>query len=105
MRLTVDLGSEPAGVTLEEPADCARFAVVVGGSGDAPALERALVSASVGRMEQDEALVAVAAVRRLASGSVGVGWEEDFTAMLEYAGGRGWLTEDGVAIRAHVEWH
>lgn len=32
------------------------------------------------------------------------GWESDFTAMLAYAGGKGWLTDDGAGIRAHCEW-
>jgi hypothetical protein len=40
----------------------------------------------------------------LASGSVGDGWEKDFESMLDYARGRGWLTDDAHAIRAHVVW-
>jgi len=92
-------------VTLGEPTDCTRFDVVVHGQGDDAALDRALASASVGVRDKDEVLVSVAAVRRLAAPEVGAGWEADFTAMLDYAAGRGWLTDDASAIRAHVEWH
>jgi hypothetical protein len=96
---------DPASVALEEPAHCGRFHVVVRGTGDAVSLEAALRSSAVGTVDGDgEALVDVAAVRRLAAGSVGETWEGDFTAMLDYARSKGWLSEDGASIRAHVEW-
>jgi hypothetical protein len=104
VHLTVDLGSAPPAVALVEPGDCSRFDVIVDGSGDDTDLDRALESASVGRTDGTEVLVTVAAVRRLAAGVVGPGWEADFLAMLDFARGRGWLTEDEGAIRAHVEW-
>jgi hypothetical protein len=103
VHVTVDLTSEPPGVTLVEPDDCSRFDVRVLGPGDTDDLDRALVGASVGRMGETGALVSVAAVRRLASGSVGDGWEDGFVTMLDYARSRGWLTDDGAAIEAHVE--
>ena len=62
-----------------------------------------LIGAGVGRSEGDEVLMDVDAVRRLASGA-GPSWEADFAAMLEFARGKSWLTDDGQAIRAHVEW-
>jgi hypothetical protein len=40
----------------------------------------------------------------MASGAVGASWEADFLAMLDYAQGQGWLTDDGEEIRAHVQW-
>jgi hypothetical protein len=104
MHVTVDLAHQPPEVTLVEPDDCRRFDVVVRGAGTAADLDRVLTGASVGHMEGDEALVTVAAVRRLASESVGEQWEADFTSMLEFARGRSWLTDDGLAIRAHVQW-
>jgi hypothetical protein len=104
VHVTVDLITDPAGISLAEPDDCARFAVVVHGTGGDEDLHRALVGASVGRMEGSEALVTVAAVRTLASRRVGSAWEADFGAMLEYARARGWLTDEADAIRAHVEW-
>ena len=58
----------------------------------------------MGEVDGDgEALVLVAAVRRLAAGSVGASWDEEFAAMLEYALSKGWLSDDGTSIRAHVE--
>lgn len=104
MHVTVDLADQPPGVTLVEADDCRQFDVVVRGAGTSSDLDRVLTRASVGHMEGDEALVTVAAVRRLASGSVGEQWEADFVSMLEFARGRSWLTDDGLAIRAHVEW-
>ena len=104
MHVTVDLRSASPTVFLVEPSDCRSFDVVVHGSGDDEALDQALAGASVGWTEGTDALVTVAAVRRLAAGSVGEGWESDLRAMLDYARSRGWLTEDGQSIRAHVEW-
>jgi hypothetical protein len=43
-------------------------------------------------------------VRSLAAGQVDVGWDVDFSAMLEYASTKGWLSADRTGIRAHVEW-
>ncbi|HXQ60306.1 MAG TPA: hypothetical protein VN799_09405 [Acidimicrobiales bacterium] len=104
MHVTVDLTAATAQVLLVEPEDCQRFDVVVLGPGDTATLDAALLAAAVGRTEEAGALVEVAAVRRLASGSVGDGWEADFVAMIEFARAKGWVTEDGRAIVAHVEW-
>jgi hypothetical protein len=104
MHVTVDLTAAPVAVALVEPDDCTSFDVTVTGTGDETDLDRALVDAGVGRTDDKDALVSVTAVRRMASGSVGAGWEGDFEAMLEYAGGRGWLTDDAQSIRAHVVW-
>ena len=105
MQVVVDLEAEPPVVALEEPADCGRFHVAVRGRGDAVALDAALRADAVGSVDGDgEALVDVAAVRRLAAGAVGETWESDFAAMLDYARSKGWLSEDGASIRAHVEW-
>jgi len=104
MQVVVDMTGEPATVALEEPADCGRFHVAVRGEGDAAALDVALRTNAVGTLDGDgEALVGVDAVRRLAAGSVGDTWETDFAAMLGYARSKGWLSDDGAAIRAHVE--
>jgi hypothetical protein len=104
MHVTVDLTAEPPALTLVEPDDCTSFDVTVSGTGDQSHLDRALVDAGVGRTDGTEALVTVAAVRRMASGSVGEGWEAHFEAMVDYARGRGWLTDDAQSIRAHVVW-
>jgi hypothetical protein len=105
MEVVVDMGEEPATVALVDPADCGRFPVAVRGGGDAGTLDRALRSNEVGSVDGDgEAMVRVEAVRRLATGAVGETWEADFAAMLEYARSKGWLSDDGSSIRAHVEW-
>jgi hypothetical protein len=104
MHVTVELGSATPVLSLVEADDCTRFDVVVHGSADHGQLERALLSASVGRTRGDDALVTVAAVRRLAAGSVAEGWEAAFAAMLDYARSQGWMSDDGEEIQAHVEW-
>jgi hypothetical protein len=104
MQVVVDVTADPASVALEEPDDCGRFHVAWRGGGDADALDEALRANAVGSVDGDgEALVRVDAVRRLAAGSVGATWDDDFEAMLGYARSKGWLSEDGASIRAHVE--
>jgi len=121
MELVVDLST--AAVTLEGRDDMERFSVVVvpgqpddgalAGQPDDGALGAVAAALSVqdaGVVEPSgDALVTVAAVRRLAGEAarsegqpLAPGWERGFTKMLEYADTRGWLA-DG-AIRAHIEW-
>jgi hypothetical protein len=104
VELTVDFEPASPVVALVEPEDCGRFSVVVRGEADDADLQRVLADSSVGGLEGGDALVAVEAVRRLASGAVDDGWEEKFTAMLDYARSRNWLTDGDAFIRAHVEW-
>jgi len=109
MYVQVDLAPTPPVVTLEEPDDVQRFHVsVVGGDRAAPdslaMVYAALVDAAAGRLEGDDAWIAVDAVRRMAHGRVGPGWDADLDGMLGYARTKGWLDENGYAIRAHVEW-
>ena len=101
--IDIDLpGNEPA-VDLVEPEDCKRFHLAVRG-GDDEALASALAAQGVGRLlPSGEAMIDTAAVRRLAAGRVADGWDDDFAAMLKYAGSKGWLDETGGSIQAHVE--
>ncbi len=48
-------------------------------------------------------MVPLETVRRLAAGRVGPDWARDFDSMIAYAAGKGWLSEDGTRVRAHVE--
>jgi hypothetical protein len=48
-------------------------------------------------------MVPLETVRRLAAGRVGPKWEQDFDAMIAYAARKGWLSEDGARVRAHLE--
>jgi hypothetical protein len=85
--------------------------------GDGPAdgalgaLAAALSVHDVGTVQPDgDVLIPVDVVRRLAASAVAEQgrtldkhWETGFAAMIEYAGTKGWLAEDG-SLRAHVEW-
>jgi hypothetical protein len=104
MLLRVDLACTPAAITLEAPEDCARFQAEVSGSGDAAHLDAALAAAGVGRgADGDDVWVSVDSLRAMAAGRVGQSWDTDFAAMMAYASAKGWLNEDGTAVRAHVE--
>ena len=106
MFVKVLVDASPPQVTLEEPADCTRFHVAaVAGADDTARLDRALRDASVGRVDGgDDARVDVDAVRRMADGRVGPGWDGDFDRMRAYARDKGWLDDAGATIAAHVEW-
>jgi hypothetical protein len=104
MYVQVDLGSQPPVVSLEEPDDTKRFHVEVIGGTDVGRLFGALVDAAAGRLDGDDAWIALDAVRRMAAGQVGPDWDERFDAMLEYARTKGWLDEAAHTVRAHVEW-
>lgn len=104
MYVKVDLAPTPPVVSLEEPDDTKRFHVTVVGGDSMPLLFGALVDAAAGRLEGDDAWIAIDAVRRMAAGRVGPEWDRDFQAMLDYARTKGWIDETGAAIRAHIEW-
>jgi hypothetical protein len=87
------------GTTLEDPDDLKRFHVEV----DPAVADPAAALSGWARLEGDHAWVAVQAVRRAAAGRVGARWDADFAGMLEYARAKGWLSEDGASIQAHVE--
>ena len=104
MYVQVDLRADPPVVTLEEPEDTKRVHLAVVGGKDVGRVYGALVDAAAGRLEGDDAQIAVDAVRRMAAGRVGPRWDEELDAMLEFARSKGWLDETGSTIRAHVEW-
>ena len=110
MIVRVDLTTVPAVVTLEEPDDCRRFHIAVVGGTDRTQAGEALAATGTGRLTDGDqaggpvAAVRVAAVRELAAGRVGPGWEDDFAAMLDYARSKGWLDAAGEAIIAHLEF-
>ena len=104
MLIDVDFRAGAATLELVEPDDCKRFHVAVHG-GDHAGLAEALTAAGAGSLDESgDAFIDIAAVRRLASGRVTPGWDDDFAAMLAYAGTKGWLSDTGDAIRAHIEW-
>jgi len=102
--IDIDLNGTAPAVELMEPDDCKRFHVSARG-GDAAALRAFLEASDLGRLQPSgDALIATAAVRRMAEGRVPASWDDDFAAMLEYAGKKGWLDDTGAMIQAHVEW-
>ena len=103
MVITVVLGTAPE-VALEEPDDFTRFHIAARGVRDRSRLDDALTGAGVGELDGDDALVRVAWVRASAAGRSGPGWEEGFSAMLDYAERKGWTDASRAAVRAHVEW-
>jgi len=102
MIVTVDLSGPEAVVGLDEPADCKRFHLSAHGEKDEARLALALTESGAGRLAGSDALIEVAAIRRLAEGRVTPAWAEEFDQMLGYATAKGWLHDD--AIQAHVEW-
>ena len=105
MYVLVDSEPAPGEVSLAEPDDCGRFHVAVRGHSHAPAVDDALQSSGTGWLDGDgNAYVRVERVRDLAGGRVDDDWPERFEAMLRFAGDKGWLSDDGEAIRAHLEW-
>ena len=104
MYVQVDLRVRPPVVSLEEPEDTKRFHLAVVGGKDGGLVFGALVDAAAGRLEDDDAVIAVDAVRRMAAGRVPPEWDRELETMLEFARSKGWLDETGSTIRAHVEW-
>jgi len=102
--IDIDLNGTAPAVELIEPHDCKRFHVAARG-GDSIVLEATLRAHQLGHLRPSgDALIATAAVRRMAEGRVPVGWDDDFAAMLQYAETKGWLDDSGAMIEAHVEW-
>ena len=91
-------------VELVEPEDVKAFSVRC-----APDLTDEELATSVDRaglgdvLDSGHVMVSVAAVRRMADGRVGPGWDDDLAGMLAYAASKGWTSADGSQVRAHVE--
>ena len=103
MVVTVVLGAEPE-VVLDEPEDFTRFHIAARGARDRSRLGAALSRAGAGELDGDDALVRVAWLRDAAGTGSGDGWEQGFTAMLDYTERKGWTDGTRHAVRAHVEW-
>lgn len=64
--------------------------------------DAALVAANLGSVAADHAWLAVTALRA-AGADRGDAWEKEFSTMLDHAGTRGWLSEDHLLVRAHLD--
>ncbi|HEU5270783.1 MAG TPA: hypothetical protein VFU36_12725 [Jatrophihabitans sp.] len=100
MIVCVQNSTDGSDVTLLDADDFHHFSVRLAG----PGATEALPAHGIGRLiNPAEAFVTVAAVRRLAGRDADASWNEGFAAMLRYAQSRGWLSDDGSEIRAHLE--
>ncbi len=93
---------ETATVTLVDPEDVRGFHVaVVGGATDDERLGDVL--APHGRLDGEHAWIATDAVVALAGEAAADDWRAAFDGMVAYARDNGFLSDDGSAIRAHLE--
>ncbi|WP_458106635.1 hypothetical protein M1D51_11930 [Arthrobacter sp. R3-55] len=92
----------PGSIALDEPDDCTKFKVSLAENARA-ALPELLSSSSAGRLDDDGVLVSVAWLKNECAGRIGMGWNYRFANMLVYAAGKGWLSDDGSHVRAHIE--
>ena len=92
----------PGSVALDEPDDCSSFKLLLAKEARAnlPAL---LHTASAGKLDHEDVLVSVDWIRSECTGRIGMGWNYRFANMLVYAAGKGWLSDDGTHVRAHIE--
>ena len=99
------LAIAPDGVALHEPEVVTDFYASYWARMAPDRLAAVLAEHDAGEFLPDgtHVMVPVATVRRLAAGRVPDGWDADFDAMLATARSRGWLSEDGAAVRAHLE--
>ncbi len=90
---------------LVEPRDVTSFSVVCPAGLGPEALAARVLADRLGEPTPDDGhlMVAVEAIRRYARGNVGPTWEQDLAGMIGYATGKGWVSEDGTRVRAHVE--
>ena len=104
MYLLVTATEEVPTISLVEPDDCRRFHVTIRGLTQ-DAAEQALADQGIGQFsDSTTAWIKIAAIRRLAQGCVQPDWPQRFSDMLQYAGRKGWLSEDGQSVSGHCEW-
>jgi hypothetical protein len=92
-----------AGVRLDDADDCT--ALDVRAAADVrPSLDEVLRRSRLGTWDGGaEADLRVAELRgRAAAGDVSADWAQRWEAMIAYAGRKGWLSDDGSIVRAHV---
>jgi len=91
-------------VELVEPDDVTSFHAVRPAELGAAELDEVVRQAELGEvLAGDQLMVPLTTVRRMAAGRVGSDWEQDFDSMIAYAERKGWLSEDGTRVRAHLE--
>jgi hypothetical protein len=94
---------EVPGVEVKDVDDLARLHVAVGAVTDEEA-DAALRTAGLGRLEDDTAWLDVAALRAAAEPqSTADSWGRAWEGMVEQARAKGWASEDGASLKAHLE--
>lgn len=100
--MIIDADLDAGAVRLRQPEDVKGFHVaVLGGPTDDPRLGDVL--APHGHLDGDHAWIRVDAVVALAGDAATEAWRADFDGMVAYARSKGFLSDDGTAIRAHLE--
>jgi hypothetical protein len=92
-------------VELIDPTDLTRFHATCPSTLNETDLRAVLTREGVGDIVSgDDAhlLVRVDALRRLAAGRVEPDWDTKFDGMLGYAKRKGWLSDDGTSVQAHL---
>jgi hypothetical protein len=94
--------TDPDAVTLDQPDDFTSFAVLAP-VGTADDLDGRL--GPLGHYDGEHVWVDRGALAGLAgTRATDPEWSDGLTAMVDYARRRGFLSDDGTAIRAHVAW-
>jgi hypothetical protein len=91
------------GVSVREADDCMRLSV-------STALRDQHVAAALARsgmgtlVDGRDVLLDVGILHERARAAASAGdWEDRWVAMIDYAGTKGWLTDDRTAVRAHID--
>jgi len=93
-------GSEgEARASVEDPGNLRQLHAEFRGVGD-DAAAAAIAAAGLGTADGDHAWLDAGALRAAGDGSQK--WATGFDAMLANAAGKGWTSEDGARVRAHI---
>ena len=100
MFVTVDQVDDQPSARLEDAHNFKQF-YVLARIYDRAILADSLAAASIGRLEGEYVWVERSWLER--QGPAEDGWRTGLESMLAYATSKGWVSDDGHAIRAHVE--
>jgi len=89
-------------VTLVDPDDCGRFHATIAARLSDGTADTLLASNGAGhRVDADHLAIDVAWLRAAAR-EVEKDWTTRFNKMLAFAGTKGWITDDGLSVVAHI---
>jgi len=96
----VELGREAA--IVRDADDCTRLSVATDLAG--ADLDAALATTGTGTRDGSAVLLGVPVLHdRARAAASAPDWESRWSAMIDYAAGKGWLSADGSAVQAHLE--